>query len=205
MNKLFFLILIIAMTSCTGVKITNNWDREVDFTDFKTYSFYPWDRHNDQLLNDYDKQTIIGSIKNEMNKRGYKHVEKDGDLIISVFVIIEEQTSYQAYNNHYGGWAGYGGGWGYYGPGGFYGYGWGPGSTTVYKTDYNYGTLIIDIFRLKDKSLVWQGTGSGEVTEDLDKRDRRLPKNIGMVFRRFPVRPMSSKKMAEMNAETTDQ
>jgi hypothetical protein len=191
------LFILTLLTSCTGVKITNNWDKDVDFSTFKTYSLYPWDRHNDQVLNDYDKQTILTSIKNEMNKRGYRHVEKNGDLIISTFVIIEEQTSYQAYTNHYGGWAGYGGGW--YGNPAFYGYGW--GTTTIYRTDYNQGTLIIDIFRLSDKILIWQGIGSGEVTDNYEKRDRRLPKNIAHIFRRFPQRPMSSKKMEERNAE----
>ena len=205
MRYLLILSFVLFFASCTSVKITNNWDKEVDFETFKTYSLYPWDKHNSMVVNDYDKQTILGAIKNEMNRRGYKYVEKKGDLVISTFVIIEEETSYQAYTNHYGGWAGYGGGWGYYGAPGYYGYGWGPyATTTIYKTDYNQGTLIIDIFRLSDKTLVWQGIASGEVTENYEKRDRNLPKNIAQIFRRFPVTPLSSKKLAEQNAETTE-
>ena len=205
MRSIAILLITVFLTSCTGVKITNNWDRKVDFSSFKTYSLYPWDRHNDQVVNDYDKQTILSSIKREMEKRGYKHVEKNGDLIVSTFVIVEERTSYQAYTNHYGGWGGYGGGWGYYGAPGYYGYGWGGyNSTTIYKTDYNQGTLLIDIFRLSDKQLIWQGIGSGEVTDNYEKRDRTLPKNISQIFRRFPVRPKSAKKLAELNAESNN-
>jgi hypothetical protein len=200
--KKFFLYLpfiLLVAVSCRSVKIDNNWDKEVDFSTFKTYSLYPWDKQNDQVLNDYDKMTIAGAIKNEMNLRGYKHVEKGGELMISTFVIIEEKSSYQAYNNHYAGWAGYGGGWGYYGNAGFYGYGMGPGynTTTIYSTSYNQGTLIIDIFRLKDKRLVWQGIASGEVQEDLEKRDKRLPMTISQVFRRYPVTQKSRKKLED--------
>ena len=196
-------ILFLFVYSCNSVKITNNWDKEIDFNEFKTFSLYPWDRHNSQIVNDYDKQTILASIKNEMLSRGYKFVEKDGELVISTFVIIQEETSYTAYTNHYGGWAGYGGGWGGWGGPGFYGYGFGPGysSTTISSVDYNKGTLIIDIFNLKDKRLIWQGIGSGEVEGNYDKRDKRLPTTIGQIFRRYPVAKKSQKKRDSMNAE----
>ena len=203
MKYILLLTAIVFFSSCTSVKIINNRDKEADFSEFKTYSLYPWDKHNDKVVNDYDKLTIINSVKNELNKRGLKYVEKDGDIVVSIFVIIEEKTSYQAYSNHYGGWAGYGGGWGYYGGVGFYGYGMSPGynSSTVYRTDYNQGTIIFDVLRLKDKKLVWQGIASGEMTENLSQRDRRLPKTIAQIFRRFPITPKSKKKLAEINAE----
>jgi hypothetical protein len=191
------LVLLFLFSACSSVKINNNWDKEVDFNSFKTYSLFPWDKQNEKVLNDYDKMTIEGAIKNEMNQRGYKLVEKNGDLVISTFVIIEEKTSYQSYNNHYAGWAGYGGGWGYYGSPGYYGYGM-AGTSTIYSTDYNQGTLIIDIFRLKDKRLVWQGIASGEVQQDLEKRDKRLPMTISQVFRRYPVAKKSQKKLDTM-------
>ncbi|NOX85804.1 MAG: DUF4136 domain-containing protein [Chlorobi bacterium] len=202
MKKLFlpFVILFI-FNSCTSVKITNNRDKTVDFEKFRTYSFYPWDKQNNEVVNEYDKLTILGSIKNEMNKRGYKFVETGGDLIISVFVIVQEETSYQAYTNHYGpGWN--------YGYAGYYGNGWGVGyygpvhnNTTITSTSYNKGTLIIDIFNSSDKRQVWQGIASGEVTDNLNRRDRRLPMTIGQVFRRFPVTPKSQKKIEQMHAE----
>lgn len=195
MKNILIPILVLLLASCEGIKVTNDWDREVDFTSFKTYSLYPWDTHNDNLVNDYDKQTIIMAVKKEMDSRGYQLVQKDGDLVVSTFVVLNNKTSYQSYTNHYGGWAGYGGGWGYYGRPGYYGYGWGPGysTTTVYSTEYTKGTLIIDIFSLLNKKLVWQGIGSGEVTEDLNKRDKRLPTSIGQIFRRFPVHPKKQK------------
>ncbi len=203
MKKILIPVLFLFLYSCEGVKVTNNWDKKLDFNQFKTYSLFPWDTHNDQIVNDYDKQTILSSIKIEMEKRGYKFVKKDGDLIVSTFVIVENKTSYQAYTYHYGGWAGYGGGWGYYGGMGYYGYGWGPGysSTQIYSTDYQQGTLLIDVFQLSNKKLVWQGIGTGETTEDLDKRDRRLPTIISSIFRRFPVTPKSKKQLDALNAE----
>ena len=191
---LYTLLIVFILPACSSLDVTNNYDKSVDFKNFSTYSLFPWDTHNDKAINDYDKYTIISSIKDEMESRGYAYVETNGDLIVSLFVVLQNKTSYQAYTTHYGGYAGYGGGWGYYGSPWAYGYGWGPGysSTTVQSTNYKQGTLIIDIFQLDNKKLIWQGIGSGEVIEDLDERDRKLPKRISQVFRKFPI-PKSKK------------
>jgi len=200
MRILLILVLIALMTACDGVKVTNNWDKKVDFSQFKTYSLYPWDKQNDEIINDYDKQTIVTAIKSEMEKRGYEYVKSKGELVVSTFIIIDSKTSYQAYTNHYGGWAGYGGGWGYAGRAGFYAYGPVNNSTTIYSTSYEQGTLIIDVFSFADKRLIWQGIGTAKVTDNMDKRDRRLPTAITAMFRRYPVTP-SKKKEEEIEGK----
>lgn len=181
--------ILFVITSCSTLNVTNDYDKSVDFKKFKTFSLYPWDPQLDLEINAYDKATILNSVKDQMTGRGYEYVEKNGDLVVSTFVVLQNKTSYQAYTDHYGGYAGYGGGWMYYGSPWAYGYGWGPGfsTTTVQKVDYLQGTLIIDIFQLDGKKLVWQGIGSGEVTKDPETRDRKLPKNIAHIFRKFPV------------------
>lgn len=191
MKKLLIPIMLVFLVSCSTVQVTNNWDKTLDFKEFKTFSMYPWDKQNDELINEYDRETITMSVISEMERRGYEHVEKGGELIVSTFVILENKTDYQAYTNHYGGYAGYGGGWGYYGSPWAYGYGWGPGyyggNTTITKVDYLQGTLIIDLFELKSKKLVWQGIGTGKVDDNPATRDRKLPKTISHIFRKFPV------------------
>jgi len=37
------------------------------------------------------------------------------------------------------------------------------------------------------KKLIWQGTGSRPVEQNLDKRDRELPKNVIHMLKHFPV------------------
>ncbi|MFA5417305.1 MAG: DUF4136 domain-containing protein [Bacteroidales bacterium] len=189
MKKILIPLLIVFLYSCSSLQVTNNYDKDVDFKSFKTFSLYPWDRHNDSVINAYDRQTIETAVINEMERRGYQHIEKNGELIVSMFVILKNKTDYEAYTNHYGGYAGYGGGWGFYGSPWAYGYGWGPGfnSTTVTSRDYVQGTLLIDIFQLSGKKLIWQGIGTDEVDENLATRDRNLPKNVSHIFRRFPI------------------
>ncbi|MCF6169998.1 MAG: DUF4136 domain-containing protein [Bacteroidales bacterium] len=185
-NLFLFLVVFLLFSSCSSLEVVYDYDKSVDFNRFKTFGFYPWDYKNGYQINDYDKQTIMNAIRTEMEDKAYQYVKDEADMLVSVFVTLEGKTSYEAYTNHYGGWAGYGGGWGYSGFG--YGYGYGPGysSTTVTQRNYREGTLIIDVFSVEDKKLIWQGIGSDEVEQDLDKRDRNLPKKVAKVMDRFP-------------------
>lgn len=186
-KHLHFFAFALLLLSCSSLEVIYDYDKSVDFKQFKTFGFYPWDYKNGYQINDYDKQTITNAIRSEMEEKGYQFKKEGADILVSIFVTLKGKTSYEAYTNHYGGWAGYGGGWGYSGFG--YGYGWGPGysSTTVTKRNYNEGTLVIDVFSVADKKLIWQGIGSREVEHDLDTRDRKLPKNVSQIMARFPV------------------
>jgi len=189
MKKLISIFAIILfMSSCSSLDVTYDMDQKVNFNQFSTFSFYPWDYKNGFQMNEYDKQTIMIAIQDQMEKKGYTYQKEGGDMVISIFVTVKGKTSYEAYNNHYGGWAGYGGGWGYSGFG--YGYGYGPGYSNTTVTAYNYteGTLIIDVFSTASKKLIWQGIGSRQVEPNLEKRDKKLPKNVAQMLMHFPVR-----------------
>ena len=187
MKKLLpIFIIALMLSSCSSLEILYDYDKSVDFKQFKTFSFYPWDYKHGFQVNDYDRQTILMAIQSGMEEKGYKYEKDGGDVVISIFATLEGKTSYTAYTDHYGGWAGYGGGWGYYGFGYGMGYGMGYGSTTVTQRNYAQGTLIIDAFNAADKKLIWQGIGSDEVEQDLDTRDRKLPKKVEQIIDRFP-------------------
>jgi len=179
--------ILLFIASCSSLDVIYDMDQKVNFQEFKTFSFYPWDYKNGYQMNEYDKQTIMIAIQDEMEDKGYTYQKEGGDMVISIFVTLQGKTSYEAYNNHYGGWAGYGGGWGYSGFG--YGYGYGPGYSNTTVTQYNYteGTLIIDVFSAASKKLIWQGIGSRQVEPNLEKRDRKLPNNVSQMLIHFPV------------------
>ncbi len=188
MKKLVSIFTIILfMSSCSSLDVIYDMDQKVDFKQFKSFSFYPWDYKHGYQMNEYDKQTIMIAIQDQMESKGYTYQKDGGDMVISIFITLEGKTSYEAYNNHYGGWAGYGGGWGYSGFG--YGYGYGPGYSNTTVTQYNYteGTLIIDVFSAASKKLIWQGIGSRQVEPNLEKRDRKLPNNVSKMLIHFPV------------------
>jgi len=178
-----FLLLAIAaaLVSCTTVKVVSDVDKTIDFTQYKTFSFLGWQENSDRLLNDLDKIRLHEAFGNELEARGLSYVENDGDMDITLFVVVDRKTTVTAYNNYYGGGYGgygrYGGGWGY-----------GSGTTTYSESDYVEGTLVMDAFDGKTKNQIWQGVATSTINENPAKREQSIPKKVAELMYKFPVK-----------------
>lgn len=184
MKPLHFTLIVLAFLflSCSsGIKVTMDYDKTKNFSDYNTFSFYGWAEDSDAILNPLSKQHLENGFRNEFEKRGISYVEEGGDLVVSLFVVTETKTATQAYTNHYGS-GGY-----YYG----YHWGWGMGysTTTYHDYDYNVGTLVCDVFDAEEKVLIWQGVGSATIDDNPNTRDRMIKKLPLAIMYKFPRRP----------------
>ncbi|UTW66565.1 DUF4136 domain-containing protein [bacterium SCSIO 12643] len=188
MKKLMFYmvagILLIGAACSSSITITTDYDREVDFTKYKTFGFLEWNKESKQLVNDIDRKRLEDAVAAELEARGLKRVDGIGDSMIGFHVVVETKTGTTSYTNHYGGM-------GYYGYGGFgygYGYPYGGASTTTTSTySYNVGTVIIDQYDSSSKKLVWEGVAQGEVNQDRKNREEYIKKDIQRMFAEYPV------------------
>ncbi|GGF47153.1 hypothetical protein GCM10011339_39600 [Echinicola rosea] len=162
-------------------QVKSDYDKETDFSKYKTYSFEGWQKESDQHLNEFDKKRILESLKSEFAMRGMVHSEDNADAKIALYVVLDQKTSTTAYTDFMGGY-GYGPRWG-----------WGMGAgnvsaTTTYSNDdYTEGTLVVDMYDSDSDKLVWQGILTSTVTEKPEKRDKTIPKNIKKLMKKFPV------------------
>ena len=70
MFKLFFLLCIGILTSCSSVKVISDYDTKVDFSSYKTFAFYK--KGIDKAsVSDLDKKRIMRAIENELIKKGF--------------------------------------------------------------------------------------------------------------------------------------
>jgi len=177
MKKFVFPILLLFLYSCSSITVTSDYDKEVYFTTYKSFSLMKWRTDNSRLINDFDKKRLEDAIIVEMGSRGYSYTEIGGELAVSTFLILEDKTDYTSYTDYYGGY-------GYY-----YGrpWGYGPERTTVTQYDYTQGTLIFNVFDAKEKQLIWQGTAIGEVDNNPQNRDHGIPKVVAEVFAHYPI------------------
>jgi hypothetical protein len=177
------IILIMLLISNNGLaQITTDYDKSVDFTKFKTFTFIGWAEHSDEHITDLDKDRIIAAFENEFKSRNLVKDTINPDMAISLYVVIKNKTSVTSYSNYYGG-MGYGRSFGY-------GYGGGYGSTTTSQRDYREGTIIIDFYDEKEKSLIWEGILKKEVKEKAKKRDKSIPENIRKLMYKYPIKPV---------------
>lgn len=185
-------ILAISLASCSSTKISADYDKSVDFTKYKSFEYYGWAKESDKLLNDLDKKRIEDSFANEFYARGLGYVATGGDLVITLFIVVEQKTETSANTTSMGGgYGGYYGGYYGYGPG----YGWGPSysTTTVSTYDYEVGTLVCDVFDKANEQLIWEGIVSGTIDENPQTRDKNIPKTIAYLMKKYPVPVVETK------------
>ena len=176
------LAMALLLISCSTVKVTVDQDRNADFSKYSTYSFLGWQADSDQILTDMAKKRLRDAFIHEFERRGLTPVQQNGDMEISLFLVVNRESSVSAYTNYYGGM--YGGYYRY--P---YGWGYGMGTTTYSENHYLRGTLVMDVFDGSSKKQVWQGIVTKTVDENSRSMGQDTPKNIQSLLRKFPIRP----------------
>lgn len=181
MKKLTTILLVFTVSLIHGQKVTSDYEKTTDFEKYKTYHFIGWQEDSGEIMNEFDKERLRKAIEAEMESKGLKRVDSGGDLIVSLFIVIDEKKSISAYSNYYGN-MGYG-----YRRGGM---GWGNGysTTTFSENDYLKGTLVFDMFDAQSESLIWQGISTGTIKSNPQKREKSIPKAIKKLMKKYPVK-----------------
>ncbi|GGZ12671.1 hypothetical protein GCM10007049_00440 [Echinicola pacifica] len=180
-GALFIALFLTTSLTELSAQVKSDFDKDTDFTQFKTYSFAGWQKNSDEKLNEFDKKRVLESLKSEFGQRGMTYQESDADVKVALYVVLDKKTSTTAYTDFMGG-NGFGPRWG-----------WGMGAgnvsatTTYSNSDYTEGTLVVDMYTPADNALVWQGILTSTVTEKPEKRDKTIPKNIKKLMKKYPV------------------
>lgn len=169
MKHLFQLIgVFIVMLSCSPFKVASDYDKNVDFTQYKTYSF----RLDDLKMNDIDQSRVLTELEKQLAQKGLTKSEI-ADLAISIKASHERvRNNYVTPSVHLGGW----GRW----------IGWGIGMSRGFSTEQNRGNLLFDFIDTKTGKLVWQGTGGGINVDNLKSKDEQIPKIIAEMLKNYP-------------------
>ena len=167
---------------CSSVKVTTDYDKTTDFSQYETYSFLGWQDDSDQVMNELDRNRVREAFKAEFAKRNLEYIDKGGNMAITLYFVVKQETSITSYTNYYGG------GRGRYHRGG--GWGMGASTTTYNQEDYMKGTMVVDTYDEKSGDLVWQGVATSTIKENPEKREKSIPKRIGALMAKFPVSPV---------------
>lgn len=166
------LLLLIAFTSCSSVKVAADYDKAVDFNNYKTFAFFKSGIDKAEI-NDIDKRRILRAIESELLAKGYTISEKP-DLLVSIFTKSNQRVD--VYNNNWGV-----GAWGWGGP--RWGWGWNIQPTVSTSTQ---GVLYVDLIDANKKELVWQGQGTGYLSKNVDKKEERIKAFVTKIMEKYP-------------------
>lgn len=164
---LLSVLFLVVLTSCSSkIKVNYDYDKKVTFEQYKTFAFLQ-KGVNQLKISDLDKRRILGAIEEQMLAKGFTKSENP-DILINVFT--EEQETVDVTNNNSLNW-----GWNPY---------WSGTSTSVSK--HVEGTLSIDFIDAQKKELVWQGHGSGILTQKTDNKDALIKDFVTKILAQYP-------------------
>jgi hypothetical protein len=169
--QLIPLFAFLILASCSSVRVYSDYDKGVEFSQFKSYAFHK--NSIDKVeISDLDKKRILRAIDQNLQSRGFTKSDNP-DFWVSIQTKEREQVDVNQANL---GW-----GWGW-------GWGWNPwmwGGNT-YVSSYTEGTLFIDFIDARKKELIWQGEGVGILTKNTKDKEERITEFVTKILNQYP-------------------
>jgi hypothetical protein len=169
---------VLALGRAWAQDVRYNFDKETDFSKFKTYKWVPL--KDAATVNDITDKMIKTSIDEQLATKGLTKSDSDtADLYVGYQAAVGQEKQFTSYSSDWG-----------YGPG--YGRGWygGMGSTTTTgQTSTIYtGQIAVDMYDSAKKDLVWRGLASKTIDQKAkpDKQQKNLNKAMAKLFKNYP-------------------
>lgn len=170
------ILCIVLLAGCSAARIHTDHNPDINFQQFHTYSW-----GDVQTTNPLWVPRIKQAVNNALASKGWQEVPSGGQVTVMAVGSTHDRHEYQTFYNTLGG-----GGWGWRG-------GWGPGwNTTMATTTVNkirVGTLVVDLYQTSDRQLIWRGSSSDSLSDNVERNVRQLDQNVAKMFREFPPKP----------------
>ena len=155
LRAIVLLSTLVALSGCSSMAVESDWDTSVDFSVFQTFGLIENAELSVSTLVD---QRIRDAIRSDLESKGLRLVDDYtmADLAVGYEVATQQRATYHTVHS----------GWG---ASGFRSsnlrLGASVGTSRTVRNEYTVGTMIIAMFRMDDKALVWEGSGSDALSE----------------------------------------
>src|SRR5467141_3149416 len=161
-------LMLVLATVSFAQDVKSDYDHSANFGQYKTFS---WEKvqTKDPLMIDRIKDAVNGAL----SAKGWTLVPSGGDVEVFAIEITQNQQTLNTFYNGFGGgrrWGGFGG----------------FGDATTTTETYQVGTLVVDLFDAKTKTLIWRGSSSDTLSNNADKNTKNLDKGVQKMFTHFP-------------------
>ena len=168
-------LTLAVVASASAQKVTTDWDHATDWSKYKTYYIEiqkPWG-------NQLGEERAIAATDSALKSRGWTRVQSLDQANAAVLINGVKQQQESATTMYSGG--GYGG-WGYGG--------WGGGgmqTATTSTSTWNVGTLIVDIFDVQSKQLLFRGQGQATISDNAEQEHQERVQGPGEDVQGLPA------------------
>jgi hypothetical protein len=159
-------LLVAFATAAFAQDVHTDYDKKADFSQFHTYY---WAKI--QTENPLWQQRVQDAVDKQLQAKGWQRTNSGGDVALTAVGATKNQQEYQTFYNGLGsGWR-----WG----------GFGTQATTTVQ-NYRIGTVVVDMYNPRDKSLIWRGTANDALSDKPEKNEQKLDKAMSKMFDHFP-------------------
>ena len=167
-RRIFVVCGLFLLVGCSSMHIETQHADDVDFSRYKTWNWLPEPVTPDtdpRLADPMVKMRIRRAIEKEFLTQGFRKDTTSPDFIVNYHAALKDQLSQSAVDNSYD-TAMYD----------RYDQNW----TYQYTSEWQEGTLIIDILDSRTKELVWRGSAQAEIamTASDEERDKRVEEAV---------------------------
>src|SRR5215204_5148060 len=152
------ILMLPALAMAQDVK--TDFDKAFDFSTVKTYSINIGTRWG----NDLSERRVLAEVDEAIAAKGWKKVADGANVLVVLHGATQTKRNASTFYSGMGG----------YGYRGFGGGGMASAQTVV--NEYAVGTLVVDMFEAKNKSLVFRGTAEDELSDNPEKNAKKLEK-----------------------------
>jgi len=152
-------VLLLIVGGCSGIRVQTDFDREADFSGYKTWDFLPGEPRPTgyRTLDDPALAARLqGAIENGFSLRGLQKASQDPDFFVAYHLAFAEKINARNIENYYQ----------------YINYAvFAPYVTSSYTEVYDLGTLIIDVLDRRTKTHVWRGAAQTNVNTQAGPRE----------------------------------
>jgi hypothetical protein len=164
-------VALAAASALSAQQVSTDWDHSADWSKYTSYYIQIQKPFGTQL----NQERAIKAVDSALQSRGWKKIATLDAAAAAVLVngaSQQEETATTMYTG--GGYAG----WGYRGGG--------MGMATTSTQTYTVGTIVVDIFDVMTKQLLFRGQASETLSSNSDKNIKALYKAMAKMFKEFP-------------------
>ncbi|MFD0860815.1 DUF4136 domain-containing protein [Sungkyunkwania multivorans] len=164
-----YIFLFLLMVSCAGIKVNYDYDREADFSQYKTYNYFD---DMDTGMSPLDTKRLIDVLNTAMQSKGFV-LSEEPDFLIDIQSGMEESANNSSVGVGMGGTG--------RSVGGGVSVGIPLGSRLVREIQF-------DFVDASSKSLFWQAVSSNSYNENAspEKREANFKNLVVKVLERYP-------------------
>ena len=156
-------LLVVVPLAALGQELSVNYDKTYDFARIKTFSIQQGSEAKDPFL----AKHFVNAVTQGLIAKGWTQADTAAaDATVVLHGQSDNRKKLEGYST--GGWR------------------WGGGMGSAQLTDYKVGTIVVDIFEAKTKTLLFRGAAADEVSNKAEKNEKKIDKAVSKMLKDFP-------------------